>query len=95
MLAVQICADVASHITSDENFTPAKTLAEGFSRLAEHAIIAPRTADSLKRAVGLRNVVAHGYGHVDARAVFAAATTGLDDLRAFARDVAAWLSTRP
>jgi uncharacterized protein YutE (UPF0331/DUF86 family) len=95
MLAVQLCADIAAHITADENWAPAKSLAEGFTRLAEHAVLRPHTADSLRRAVGLRNVVAHGYGHVDATAVFAAATSGLSDLSDFAQDVATWLASQP
>jgi uncharacterized protein YutE (UPF0331/DUF86 family) len=95
MLAVQLCADIASHITADENWAPAKSLAEGFTRLSEHAVIRSATAEKLKRAVGLRNVVAHGYGRVDSAAVFVAATSGLSDLSDFAQDVAAWLISRP
>lgn len=95
MLAVQVCADIASHVVSDEGLVPARSLAEGFGRLAEHSILTSRTAEQLKRAVGLRNVVAHGYGRVDVAAVFAAGHSGLDDLRAFSREVAAWLATRP
>jgi uncharacterized protein YutE (UPF0331/DUF86 family) len=95
MLAVQLCADIASHIVSDEGLVPARSLAEGFGRLAEHGILTSQTAEQLKRAVGLRNVVAHGYGRVDSAAVFAAGRGGLDDLRAFSREVSAWLATRP
>lgn len=94
MLAVQLCADIATHITADEGWTPAKSLAEGFARLQEHGVIQSATAETLKRAVGLRNVVAHGYGHVDAAMVFAAATNGLNDLSAFAQEVAQWLAGR-
>ncbi|HEX6277891.1 MAG TPA: hypothetical protein VFZ53_32835, partial [Polyangiaceae bacterium] len=31
MLAVQLCADVASHVIADEEWTPAKSLAESFT----------------------------------------------------------------
>jgi uncharacterized protein YutE (UPF0331/DUF86 family) len=92
MLAVQVCADIASHITSDERWVPAKSLAEGFTRLQEHGVLGADTADRLRRAVGLRNVVAHGYGRVDATSVFAAASGGLSDLSDFAREVATWLA---
>jgi uncharacterized protein YutE (UPF0331/DUF86 family) len=95
MLAIQLCADIATHITSDEAWPPAKSLAEGFNRLQEHQVIAQATAESLKRAVGLRNIVAHGYGRVDSTMVFAGATSGLRDLVDFAQDVATWLTTRP
>jgi hypothetical protein len=43
----------------------------------------------------IRNVVAHGYGHVDARSVFAAASAGLTDLSDFASEIARWLAARP
>jgi uncharacterized protein YutE (UPF0331/DUF86 family) len=95
MLAVQLCADIASHITADENWKPAKSLAEGFTRLLENGVIRNDTAEALKRAVGLRNVVAHGYGHVDANSVFVAATRGVTDLSNFASEVAQWLTSRP
>ena len=94
MLAVQVCADIASHIIADEEWVPAKSIAESFSRIEEQGVIGGATADSLRRAVGLRNVVAHGYGHVDAKMVFAAATAGLLDLDRFAREVAAWVRAR-
>jgi uncharacterized protein YutE (UPF0331/DUF86 family) len=95
MLAVQLCADIASHISADEGWLPAKSLAEGFTRLEQHGVINATLADNLRRAVGLRNVVAHGYGRVDASFVFAAATNGLTDLSDFARDLAKWLGSRP
>lgn len=94
MLAVQLCADIASHLIADEEWAPAKSIAESFGRIEEQGVVTGATADSLRRALGLRNVVAHGYGRVDANMVFAAATAGLGDLERFAREVAAWLRTR-
>jgi len=94
MLAVQVCAHIAAHITTDERWLPAKSLAEGFSRLEEHGVLQASTAEQLRRAVGLRKVVAHGYGRVDPTFVFAAATGGLSDLSDFAREVATWLAAQ-
>jgi uncharacterized protein YutE (UPF0331/DUF86 family) len=94
MLAVQLCADIAAHITTDERWAPAKSLAEGFTRLQEHGVLEANTAEQLRRAVGLRNVVAHGYGRVDPIFVFAGATDGLSDLSDFAREVAIWLASQ-
>ena len=45
---------------------------------------------SLRRAVGLRNIVAHGYAGVDHKMIEAAATAGVDDLSQFAQGVANW-----
>lgn len=90
MLCVQACCDVASHLIADEGWASAQTLAQGFARLQEHGVITPKTSESLKRAVGLRNVVAHGYVGIDVEACYRAATAGLSDLEAFAQEVSAW-----
>jgi uncharacterized protein YutE (UPF0331/DUF86 family) len=90
MLAVQTCADIASHVIADEGWAAAATLAAGFQRLAEHGVLQRATAEALARAVGLRNVVAHGYGAIDVALVHAAGTRGVGDLERFAREVAAW-----
>lgn len=94
MLAVQACADIASHLISDEGWPPAATVGAAFERLRERGVIAGPVAEALARAVGLRNVIAHGYAGVRPEMVHAAATNGLDDLAAFARDVAAWLQAQ-
>ena len=91
MVAVQICADVASHVIADEGWPAASSLADSFGRLASEGVVREETARALKRAVGLRNVVAHGYGRVDPMMVHAASHAGIDDLDAFAREVSAWM----
>ena len=90
MLAVQICADVAGHLITDERWPAAKNLAEGFTRLEEQSVIPSSVARGLRKAVGLRNVVAHGYARVDPTAIHSAATNGLADLEAFSQAVATW-----
>jgi uncharacterized protein YutE (UPF0331/DUF86 family) len=94
MLAVQACADVASHMIADEGWPPATSLGAAFERLRDHGVIAETVCEALVRAVGLRNVIAHGYAGVRPEMVHAAATTGLGDLEAFARDVATWTQGR-
>ncbi|HVS04465.1 MAG TPA: DUF86 domain-containing protein [Thermoanaerobaculia bacterium] len=95
MLAVQVCLDVASHLIADEGWPAAADLAGSFARLREQDVISPATAEALARAAGLRNVVAHVYGRVDAALVFRAATDGLADLERFAAEVAAWAEAQP
>ena len=79
----------------DERWAPAKSLAEGFSRLEEQGVLTATTAENLRRAVGLRNLVAHGYARVDPTLVYVAATSGLDDLSHFATEVSIWMRSRP
>lgn len=90
MLAVQLCSDIASHLIADEGLAAATSLRQGFERLVDHGVLSPETGTALARAVGLRNVVAHGYQAVDPQLVWVAATTGLGDLRRFAFEVASW-----
>jgi uncharacterized protein YutE (UPF0331/DUF86 family) len=94
MLAVQACADIASHLIADEGWPAAQNLADSFQRLHERGVISAASASALSRAVGLRNVVAHGYSGIDANVVHAAATRGVADLDAFAREVVRWLESR-
>ncbi len=90
MLAVQVCADIASHIIADEGWGPARSLAEGFERLENRGVLDAATSAALKRAVGLRNLVARSYSGVDPELCFTAATSELADLNAFAMQVSSW-----
>jgi uncharacterized protein YutE (UPF0331/DUF86 family) len=95
MLAVQVCADIASHIIADEGWAATKTLAGGFDRLVEHGVTLAATGEQLKRAVGLRNVIAHGYTRINVAMVHDAAMRGTLDIDAFATDVAKYVEAAP
>lgn len=94
MLAVQSCADIASHIIADEGWPAAGNLAGGFNRLRDEGVISSETAAALCRAAGLRSVVAHGYSSINPAMVHEAAVNGVADLEAFAREVAAWVAPK-
>jgi predicted nucleotidyltransferase len=64
MLAVQAGADVASHLIADEGWAAAETLGGAFERSRDQRAISPPVCAALGRAVGLRDVVAHGYAGV-------------------------------
>ncbi len=94
MLAVTVCADVANHLIADEGWPAPHSFAESFERLEQQGVLSAETSERLSRALGLRNVVAHGYSRINVGMVHAGATQGLTDLENFAREVAAWASTR-
>src|ERR1700724_1165549 len=94
MLAVQSCLDIASHLIADEGWPPAVTLGEAFERLGERGVLDRTTAEALRRATGLRNVVAHGYSAAAPELLRQAATAGLADLERFSQQVSAWVGTR-
>jgi len=93
-LAVQACLDVASHLISDENWAPVATARGALERLEEHGVISKATSLVLHEAVGLRNIVAHGYSGADPTQIHEAAMTGLPDLESFATEVSAWVKGR-
>jgi uncharacterized protein YutE (UPF0331/DUF86 family) len=94
MLAVQTCADIASHLIADEGWAAAGSLGGAFERLRCQGVISAPVCGALARAVGLRNVVAHGYSGVRPEMIHAAATAGLANLEAFSREVATWTRDR-
>ncbi len=95
MLAVQAASDLAAHLIADEGWTAPPTVAECFHELAVRQVITTATAAVMRRAVGFRNIVAHGYAGIDVAATHAASTVGLGEFDRFAREVATWLTSRP
>lgn len=94
MLAIQACVDIASHIVADEGWPLARTLGEGFDRLAEHGVISRESASAMRNASSFRNLIAHGYTNVDVAIVQRAAAGGSLDIDRFARELASWVAAR-
>lgn len=82
-IAVQACQDVASHIVSDERLGEPRTNQALFELLRDAGWIDAELSDTLRRAVGLRNVLVHGYSAVDPAIVRDVVENRLDDLLAF------------
>jgi uncharacterized protein YutE (UPF0331/DUF86 family) len=91
-IAVQAALDVASHIVSDERLGEPRTNRELFDLLERSAWVAPNLAATMRRMVGFRNILVHGYEIVDVRVVIEIVEHGLDDLLAFVAAVRARLS---
>ncbi|MBX3274564.1 MAG: DUF86 domain-containing protein [Sandaracinaceae bacterium] len=88
-IAIQACQDVASHIVSDERLGEPRTNQALFGALEEAGWIDAPLALSLRRAVGLRNILVHGYSAVDPAVVRDVVEHHLDDLLAFVEAVRA------
>lgn len=91
MLAIQSCADIASHVIADEGWPAARMLSESFERLRDRGVVTAATTAGMKSAVVVRNIVAHGYSRADPAKIYAAATVGLGTLEAFAAETSRWL----
>lgn len=82
-VAVQAAQDVASHIVSDEALGEPRTNQELFRLLAQAGWIDEALGETLRRAVGLRNVLVHGYAAVDTSILRDVVEHRLDDLIEF------------
>jgi uncharacterized protein YutE (UPF0331/DUF86 family) len=87
-VAIQTCLDVATHWVADAGWDMPGTYADVFAALAEHAVIAHDLAPRLAAAAAFRNLVAHQYGALDWRRVYAIAASDLGDLDAFCATLA-------
>jgi len=90
-LAIQACQDVASHIVSDEHLGEPRTNQELFQLLRGAGWLNEDVAEALRRAVGFRNVLVHGYTAVDSAVVLDILEHHLGDLEAFVDAVRARL----
>jgi uncharacterized protein YutE (UPF0331/DUF86 family) len=88
-VGIQACLELASHWLADEGWDVPGTYAEIFAALADHDVLDRELARHLTAASGLRNLIAHRYGVLDWRRVYAVASTDLDDLEAFCAALAA------
>ena len=59
--------------------------------LAERTVIAEDLSERLLRAKGFRNILVHEYVEVDPHLLYGHLQTGIADLQAYGRSLAAWL----
>jgi uncharacterized protein YutE (UPF0331/DUF86 family) len=88
MVAIQDCLDLATHWLADAGWEVPETYSDVFVALAEHAVITREMANRLGGAASFRNLVAHQYGALDWRRVYALAATDLGDLDSFCATLA-------
>lgn len=82
-IAVQAAQDVASHVVSDERLGEPRTNQELFRLLERAGWIDPELGATMRRIVGFRNVLVHGYDEVNLAIVRDVVEHRLDDLLAF------------
>jgi uncharacterized protein YutE (UPF0331/DUF86 family) len=84
-IAIQAALDVAAHIVSDERLGEPQTNHELFVLLQQRVPLPDSLLADLRRMVGFRNVLVHGYDAVDLSIVRGILTDKLGDLIEFAR----------
>lgn len=87
-LAIQEIIDLASHWVAEENWGPPDDAASTFVILAGRRAIDLDLAEDMRGAVGLRNLIAHGYSLVDHSRIQREYKKGVASLRRFLAAVA-------
>lgn len=88
-VAIQTAIDLATHWLADAGWDVPATYGDLFTALADHEVLDRQLAGRLAAASGLRNLIAHQYGVIDAARIYEIATTDLGDLDAFCTALAA------
>ena len=88
LVAIQDALDIALHIASDAGWGVPASYGEGFTMLADHAVIDRALAADLAAMAALRNRLAHGYASVDPGRLWNELPEGLVALDTFAMAMA-------
>jgi uncharacterized protein YutE (UPF0331/DUF86 family) len=85
--AMKASIDIASHIIAYTALPVPVTMADAFEKLADAKVISAQTAQRMKKAVGLRNILVHEYTRLDWNILWQVITNHLDDIRKYATEV--------
>ncbi len=87
-VGLQEAIALATHWLADEGWDVPQNYGDAFMALAERQILERDLADRLRAASGLRNLIAHQYGVVDAGRIFDLASKDVEDLLLLCRQLA-------
>jgi uncharacterized protein YutE (UPF0331/DUF86 family) len=89
LLSIQECIDLALHWVVDEGWEAPDDSGSAFLVLADRRAIDRDLAEQMRGAVGLRDLIAHGYSLVDHSRMHQEYEKGVTSLRRFLAAVAA------
>jgi uncharacterized protein YutE (UPF0331/DUF86 family) len=87
-IGVQEAIALATHWLADEGWDVPQSYGEVFAALADRDVLERELAQRLSAASGLRNLIAHQYGAVDAGRIFDLASNDIEDLLSFCQQLA-------
>ena len=85
--AVQLCVDIGSHIISASGEAAPATMDDVFITLNKLGVITPAACESMKKAVGFRNIAVHNYEAINWEIVFAICKKSTADFCEFAKEI--------
>lgn len=83
ILLIQAATDLVSHLLADRGVVQPDSYREVFEAAAQSGLLDRALAQSLGRAVGLRNILVHEYEQIDDRLVWESIPVALEDFTAF------------
>jgi uncharacterized protein YutE (UPF0331/DUF86 family) len=91
--AVQLCVDIGSHIISENEIAAPTTMGEVFERLVSLELLAGETGESMRKAVGFRNIAIHNYEAINWEIVHAICIHSPADFTDYARAITALIDS--
>lgn len=84
-MMIELCADIAGHVISDNGWSTPETYAETFRVLGEHGVLTSEQTAVMVKMAKFRNIVVHQYEAVDAEIVVLILRKHLDDFEKFSK----------
>ena len=91
---IQICIDIGKHIVSDEHLGVPDSNRGLMDILKEQKVITTSTQALMKKMIGFRNILVHGYEKVDVATVYISYAKKLKDFDFFLKDITKYIETK-
>jgi len=90
-IAVEVCIDIATHITSALELPGRNSAVDVILLLGKKGILTKEFSEKFQQAPKLRNLLIHGYDNIDYRMLYKDYKNDLADLKEFARQIKEYL----
>ena len=94
-MMIELCADIANHVISDNWLRTPETYADTFRVLAENSVLTSDQLAVMEKMAKFRNIVVHQYETVDAEIVILVLRRHLDDFKQFSDSVVQFINRIP
>jgi len=93
-MMIELCADIANHVISDEFLRTPETYSDTFRVLAENNILTADQLSVMEKMAKFRNIVVHQYESVDAEIVILVLRRHLNDFSQFSDSVVQFINRK-
>lgn len=93
-MMIELCADIANHVISDESLRTPETYSDTFRVLAENNILTADQLAVMEKMAKFRNIVVHQYESVDAEIVILVLRRHLNNFSQFIDSVVQFINRK-